>query len=190
MVAYCTTEKVYNLNRTPKPITYCELPPKEIELIIHNNTPWTFLKTLDQMKTTLLLLHPYQLGLPKIRVFCESWQFDKTSPKKQNVETYASKSHSPENSLLQDLPTPSDFQNSIFTTSTFAPFTNVDKVGSWMSSKCNRCIIISSNPILPNYVTQHPPVHHPLQLCYDYSIVDEPSQGSHLHNYFHLTLPI
>jgi hypothetical protein len=32
--------------------------------------------------------------------------------------------------LLQDLPIPNDFQNSIFTTSTFAPFTNVDKVGS------------------------------------------------------------
>lgn len=34
MVAYPTTEKVYDLNRTPKP----ELPPKKIELIIHNNT--------------------------------------------------------------------------------------------------------------------------------------------------------
>ncbi len=39
MVAYPTTDKVYDLNRTPKPITHCELRPKKIELIIHNNTP-------------------------------------------------------------------------------------------------------------------------------------------------------
>jgi hypothetical protein len=40
MVAYPTTEKALNiiLNRTPKPITHCELPPNKIELIIHNNT--------------------------------------------------------------------------------------------------------------------------------------------------------
>jgi hypothetical protein len=125
-------------------------------------------------------------------VFCESWQFDETFPKKIKCWNLCiQKSFSREFFCYRTyLSIPNDFQNSIFTTSTFAAFTNVDKVGSWMSSKCNRCIIISSNPILPNYVTQHPPVHHPLQLCYDYSIVDEPSQGSHLHNYFHLTLPI
>ncbi len=112
------------------------------------------------------------------QVFCESWHLMKPPQKTyKNVETYAiPKSHSQENSSVTG-PTylPNDFQNSILTTSNFAPLTNVDKVGSWMSSKCNRCIITSSNPHQLCDPTQHPPVvHHPLQICYDYSIVDEP----------------